>query len=288
MGIRRMIRRWVDQATNQATSPAQFAAMVDVANNQQQVTLPAGARALRFHGILDVGQMAGVSPTVGDQVSIQKTGRAYTNLQAGQSCNPGDLPVIANAAGDTVPYVFGTGTAQALGYYRTQYTNGQSAGVPVEYDQFPFYIIQTMEIRGFVRTPAQNNTRDIGNDCTEINGDEFLFTAPWNGTLQGPLKVDFLTGAGNTGHLTVNVRIKVPGSAWATAQVGSPAANWTTGAVDLSTFTANAEGEFDDTTTALPFGNSLAITKGTKVGFQLVKDGTFANVTQVQVRLAFW
>ena len=161
MAARRPILRWVDQATINSASVAQYAALVDVtSDDQQKVALPAGAKALRYHGIMNMGQMSGVTPAVGDKVSMQKTGRAYTLLAgvnggSAKAVLPGDWAVIHNALGHTTAYVLASGTTMLLGMYRTKYTNSEAtAGVPVEMDQHPQLVIQTEAIRGGADTIA--------------------------------------------------------------------------------------------------------------------------------------
>ena len=272
-------------ATIQSANVKEWSALVDVtANDQNQVQLPAAARALRLAGLMHMGQVgAGVFPVVGDPVPLFKDGRGFTNLAVGKSCVPGDLAVISNTAGDTEPYVLGTGTAQVIGPYKTKYTNGQSASVPVETDYHPMLIAQVEQIRGFVRSISANNTRYIGNDATEVTADETIFEARQAGVLQRPLRVDVEAAGGvPAGGLTVKVRIKAPGGSWGTAQVGATPADWTT-TVALSGTVMSG----DDTTANLPYGNSLAIVKGTKVAIQVIKDNAVANIAQLSASLRF-
>ena len=124
MPARRPVTRWVDQATITSASVAQYAALVDnTADDTQKVQLPAGAKALRYHGIMQKGQMPGVTPASGDKVELQKTGRAYTLLAgvnggSAKAVLPGDWAVIHNAQGHTSAYQLGSGTAMLLGMYR--------------------------------------------------------------------------------------------------------------------------------------------------------------------------
>lgn len=270
-------------ATLMSNNVKQWSVLVDVTtNDQNQVQLPAGPRALRLAGLSQVGQTP-VLPAAGDPIPLFKDGRAYTNLAVGKSCVPGDLAVIANNAGDTEPYVLGTGTAQVIGPYKTKYTNGQSASVPVETDYQPMLLVQAEQIRGFVRTVTANNTRYAGNDATEVSADETIFEARWAGTLQGPLRVDVEASGGvPAGTVTAKVRIKIPGGSWATAQVGATPADWATVVALSNTVTSG-----DDTTLQLPWGNSLAIPKGTKVAIQFIKDNAVANIAQLSGSLRF-
>lgn len=272
-------------ATIQSANVKEWSALVDVtANDQNQVQLPAAPRALRLAGLLHMGQVgSGIFPVVGDPVPLFKDGRGFTNLAVGKSCVPGDLAVISNTAGDTEPYVLGTGTAQVIGPYKTKYTNGSSASVPVETDYHPMLIAQAEQVRGFVRTVTANNTRYAGNDATEVSADETIFEARWAGTLQGPLRVDVEASGGvPAGTVTAKVRIKIPGGSWATAQVGATPADWATVVALSNTVTSG-----DDTTLQLPWGNGLAIPKGTKVAMQFIKDNAVANIAQLSGSLRF-
>lgn len=285
--VRNPIRRWVDSAVMAALGvgavPRQWAAVVDVTTTDaNQVRLPAAARAKRFAGLLDMGNVpATIGPANDDPVAVMKEGRGLVNLPAGFACVPGDLGVIYNTSGDVVPYIPGTGGVEVLGWFKTKYTNAQSGVVPVEFELQPHYIYQVEAVRGFIRAIAANNTRYIGADATELAAVEPLFTVPWDGTLQGPFQVDLTQAAGNAGIITAKVMVKPPGGAWAVAQVGTGPADW---AVALNA--ANVASA-DDTTVPLPYGNSLAVLKGTKVGFQLIKDANVANVSQLGCRITF-
>ena len=91
-----------------------------------------------------------------------------------------------------------------------------------------------------------------------------------------------LFGVGAAGLITAVVRIRTPGGAWATAQVGG--ADWSL-ALDAATVVF---AEDPIATDAIASTKSLAITKGTKVGIQCVKDGAVANITQLRGRLVFY
>lgn len=281
-------RRWVDSARIDSASVQQFAALVDVTtDDNNKVKLPAGARALRFAGIMDMGGMPSVYPAVGDQVDLDKTGRSYTllagkNSGAAKTCTPGGWAVIHNTSGHVSEYVLGSGSAHLVGQFKTKYTNNEAtAGVPVETDLFQTLVLQTEVITGYADSISANNTRNLTKTATENNGDYVLFVAPWDGTLRG-FRLDLEQAAGNAGTFTGRVRIKTPGGAWATAQID--ATDWT-----LTFDAATATGAEDTIgTDALASTKSLAITKGTKVGIQVDKNNAVANVSQLRGRLVFF
>ena len=288
MPARRPILRWVDHATINSASVAQYAALVDVTSDDtQKVALPAGAKALRYHGIMTMGQMVGVTPASGDKVSMQKTGRAYTLLAgvnggSAKAVLPGDWAVIHNALGHTTAYVLASGTAMLLGMYRTKYTNSEAtAGVPVEMDQHPQLMVQAEPIHGFNRAIALSNTKYLTRDGSEAAAEEVLFVAPWDGTLRG-FRMDVETSGAPAGLITGTVRVRAPGGAWADAQSGGAA--WTL-ALDAAVALSKEDVIATD---ALASVHSCAITKGTKVGIKVVKDGAIANITQLAGRLIFY
>src|SRR4051812_10486565 len=128
MATRRPIPRWVDQATINSASVAQYSCLVDdTSDDTQKVKLPTAGRVLRYHGIMNKGQTP-VTPSVGDKVDMQKTGRGYVNLAGknggtAKSVLPGDWAVIHNNLGQVSAYVFGSGTAHLPGTFKTKYTN---------------------------------------------------------------------------------------------------------------------------------------------------------------------
>lgn len=251
------------------------------------VTLPSGARALRLAGVCDVNHVAGKTAGAGEQVSMSWTREQRLAIRGVEGQNgpavavlQGDALHVANAAGEFEPYLPGTGTTMVMGYSREKYTNTQSTPVTVVADLAPHWVVQAIEVRGFVRTITANNTKYIGNDGTELSADEVLFEAPFAGVLQGPLRVSIEPSGGvPAGQIDVTVRIKVPGGSWADAQIN--AAPWTVSLSPTGLVTSATDAALGK------YGGTLSIPAGTKVGFEIVKNNAVANAAQLNARLAF-
>jgi hypothetical protein len=254
-----------------------------------QAVAPTGRRSLRLCGVNNVNHVAGQTNDIGEANVFGWSRENLANLrppgvsEGSVSLLQGDPIHCANAAGQSEPYRLGTGTTMVMGFSREQYVNNGTTPVPFVLQLSPHLVVQAMEVRGFTRAVAANNTRYIGNDATELSAVETLFEAPWDGVLQGPLRISVEASGGTpAGTITVSVMVKPPGGSWAPAQVGTTPADWSVALAASGSVTAAS-----DVTAALPNGNSLAIVAGTKVGFKSVKNSSVANVAQLNARVAF-
>lgn len=252
-------------------------------------TTPTGRRARALCGVNNVDHVAGQTNAIGEVNVFGWSRENLCNLRPPGASEgsvimlQGDPIHCANALGQSEPYVLGTGTTMIMGFSREQLTNSGSTPLPYVLQLAPHLAVQAMEVRGFTRAVLTNTTRYIGNDATELAAVETLFEAPWDGTLQGPFRISIEASGGTpAGTITVTVMIKPPGGSWAAAQVGSTPADWAVALAASGTVTSAS-----DVTAALPFGNRLAITAGTKVGFKSVKDSSVANCAQLNARVAF-
>lgn len=287
---RRPILGFAHPSKVKSGTPAGFAMLVwsnDTAG-ANYVQLPTGARARRLAGILDYDNVAGKTAVADDPVSL-RLGQEFFFLLRPPAEGEGSVTVLqgdwiqnANALGHGEPYIPGTGTTELIGASREKHTNSQTGAVPIVAQLHKQLLLQAMEVRGFTRAVLTNTTRYIGNDATELAAVETLFTAPWDGNLQGPFSVDMEASGGTpAGSVTVTLMFKAPGGSWAplTYDGTNP---WAVVVALSSTVTSG-----DDTSLTLPHGRTVAIVKGTKVGYKSVKDVSVANVAQLNARVAF-
>ena len=252
-----------------------------------KVQNPTKPRSLRIAGVNDVNHVAGKTSVQNDMVTMSWTREAFLQVRGIEAQNAASVTVqqgdplhVANVAGEFEPYVLGTGTTQVVGFSREKYVNAQTTGVPLVAMLAPHIVAQPIEVRGFIRTITANNTRYAGVDATELTADEVLFEAPWDGKLQGPLRVSVETTGVPDGQIDVTVRIKVPGGSWADAQINSHP--WTVSLALSPTVTSAS-----DATLQAKYGGSLDVVAGTKVAIKVVKNDAVANVAQLSARLAF-
>jgi|SRR5579871_6488532 len=180
-------------------------------NNNDEVVLP---------GAVNAGQIAGVSRSFGpytsgaggastagvDRVRVQKVGRAPVLLAAGQTCNVGDIAVVANASGHVQSRTRWTGSAGKIGKFAQAKTAGANPEL-VEVDLELGDVEYAMLISGFASTTSQNNTRYLsapGTGAPSATAIELAVVPPGGGTLRNLVASDG-TAPGGTDSDTFTV-----------------------------------------------------------------------------------
>jgi hypothetical protein len=267
-----------------------FAVMVwsNLTDTSNHVQLPSAARPRRLAGVNNQNHVAGVVLSDGDQIPLGLSResevllRPPTGGETSIAVLQGDWLVPGNTAGHVEPYIPGTGTVEIIGASREKLVNATTGPVNIVAQIGKFMAMQAMEVYGFTRAITANNTKFIGADATELSAVETLFVAPFDGVLQGPFTVDIEPSGGvPAGTIVVTVQYKAPGGAWADLLYDG-VNPWIVTLAPTGIVT-----HADDTAANLPYGRTVAVLKGTKIGFKSVKDVAVANVAQLSTRVAF-